>query len=131
MNQTEFLTKGEELLKKLDEKSEIIDKRNIKAWGTIALLAVFFISSTFTGIYKVAIIESTKADKDQIENVYLKIKNYEAGQLMKSKLTAAYMSKIAAIAGGDSIEIKKAEMEYDFHIEEIIKFTGIRENSKR
>jgi hypothetical protein len=126
MNQKEFLSKADELLKKLDEKSEKIEKRNNRAWGTISLLAVFFVGSAFTGIYKVATIENQKADKVEIENMYLKIERYESGQLMKSKLESAYMAKMAALAGGDSTEIKNAEKEYNYHIQEIIKFAGTR-----
>jgi hypothetical protein len=79
-----------------------------------------------TGISKVATLSSEKADKETIDNVYLKIERYEQGQQMTSKLSASYMAKMAAFAGGDKDQIKKAEQEYNYHIMEIIRFSGTR-----
>lgn len=130
MSEREFLTAANELLHKIDKKSDKLDKRNNRAWAVISLLGIFFLGSMGTGIYKMGVLESTKADKTTLENMYLKIERYESGQLMKSKLESAYMAKMAALAGGDSLEISKAKTEYNYHIREIIKFAGTRSINK-
>jgi len=126
MSEQDFLTTASDVLKKIDNKSDSLDKRNKAAWNTIVLLAVLFLGSMGTGIYKIANLENQKANKDDVEKYYLRVERYEAGQITKSKLTAAYMAKMAALAGGDTIKIRIAEKEYNYHIREIIKFTGIR-----
>jgi hypothetical protein len=126
MSEQDFLITASEILKNLDAKSDKLDKRNKNAWNTIVLLAIFFLGSMGTGIYKLANLENQKADKSEVEKYYLKVERYEIGQLTKSKLTSAYMAKMAALAGGDSLKIKEAEIEYNYHIREIIKFSGIR-----
>jgi len=126
MSEQDFLRTASDILKKLDDKSDKIDKRNKNAWNTIMLLAIFFLGSMGTGIYKVANLENQKADKTEVEKYYLKVERYEIGQVTKSELTSAYMAKMAALAGGDQSKIKAAEKEYNYHIREIIKFSGVR-----
>ena len=126
MSEQDFLSKANSVLQSLEESNKKLEKRNKNAWTTIALLFVFFIGAMGTGISKVATLSSEKADKETIDNVYLKIERYEQGQQMTSKLSASYMAKMAALAGGDKVEIEKAEQEYNYHIMEIIKFSGTR-----
>jgi len=126
MSEQDFLTKANSVLQSLEESNEKLEKRNKNAWTTIALLFVFFIGVMGTGIYKMGILEQGKADKETIGKVYLKIERYEQGQQMASKLSASYMAKMAAYAGGVKKLIKVAEQEYNYHIMEIINFSGTR-----
>lgn len=119
MSEQDFIGKANEVLDK-------IESRNKKAWNTIIFLALFLLGVMGTGIIKITTLENNKADKEMVDKVYLKINRYEEGQQMKSKLEAAYMAKMAAIAGGDMKLIREAEKEYNYHIMEIIKYSGTR-----
>jgi len=126
MSEQDFLVRANSVLQALEESNMRLEKRNKNAWTTIALLFIFFIGAMGTGIYKMGILEQGKADKDVVDKVYLKIERYEQGQQLTSKLSASYMAKMAAFAGGKQDLIDAAEQEYNYHIMEIIKFSGTR-----
>lgn len=126
MSEQDFLTKANSVLQSLEESNHKLERRNKNAWTTIALLFVFFIGAMGTGIYKMGVMETGKADKEVVNKVYLRIDRYEQGQQMTSKLSSSYMAKMAAYAGGDQKLIDAAEQEYNYHIREIIKFSGTR-----
>lgn len=126
MSEQDFLIKANSVLQSLEESNKKLEKRNKNAWTTIALLFVFFIGAMGTGIVEITTLSNIKADKETIGKVYLKIERYEQGQQMTSKLSASYMAKMAAYAGGDQKLIDAAEKEYNYHIREIIEFSGTR-----